>query len=152
MLTSRAKLAPLVRRMALQSLVVRMSSSVGPVAASSQSKHGTESSSNWWQVAVGLCIGATTAASVTLMEPRKPHYPQPKTMGENPTFIQKPPKINQPPPRPDLPTFTREQVAEHCEEDSLWYTFRGAVYDLTPFYDGHPGGAPVRSSEGALNV
>lgn len=51
---------------------------------------------------------------------------------------------NLPPPRPDLPTISLEDVAEHCDEDSLWYTFRGAVYDLTFFINGHPGGTPVR--------
>jgi hypothetical protein len=33
-------------------------------------------------------------------------------------------------------------VNEHCDEESLWYTFRGGVYDLTFFLNGHPGGAP----------
>jgi cytochrome b involved in lipid metabolism len=49
---------------------------------------------------------------------------------------------NQPPPRPDLPTFSLDDVSEHCEEESLWYTFRGGVYDLTFFINGHPGGTP----------
>ena len=31
---------------------------------------------------------------------------------------------NYPPARPDLPTYTMEEVAEHADEDSLWYTFR----------------------------
>jgi Cytochrome b5-like Heme/Steroid binding domain len=51
--------------------------------------------------------------------------------------------LNQPPPRPDLPTISLEEVAEHCDESSLWYTFRGAVYDMTFFLHGHPGGEPV---------
>lgn len=50
--------------------------------------------------------------------------------------------LNQPPQRPDLPIYTMEEVAEHCDEDSLWYTFRGGVYDLTFFINGHPGGSP----------
>lgn len=50
---------------------------------------------------------------------------------------------NDPPPRPDLPTFSMEEVSEHNDLDvGLWYTFRGAVYDLTTFYNGHPGGSP----------
>ena len=49
---------------------------------------------------------------------------------------------NNPPPRPDLPTIPYEEVNEHCDEESLWYTFRGGVYDLTFFLNGHPGGAP----------
>jgi cytochrome b involved in lipid metabolism len=51
--------------------------------------------------------------------------------------------LNQPPPRPDLPTIPLEEVAEHCDESSLWFTFRGAVYDMTFFLHGHPGGEPV---------
>jgi hypothetical protein len=60
------------------------------------------------------------------------------------THVGQAPRINQPPPRPDLPIYTMEEVAEHSEPDSLWYTFRGGVYDMTDFYQGHPGGAPVR--------
>ncbi len=146
MLASKAKVIPMVRRIALQSLFVRFGSSIGSAKRLSHSEQATVSSVNWLRLALGLGLGVTTAASITLMEPRKPHYPQPQSLSENPAVIEKPPRINQPPVRPDLPTFTREEVAEHCEEDSLWYTFRGAVYDLTPFYDGHPGGAPVSSN------
>lgn len=52
------------------------------------------------------------------------------------------PDYNQPPPRPDLPTIPLADVQEHNDESSLWYTFRGAVYDLTSFQQGHPGGLP----------
>ena len=51
---------------------------------------------------------------------------------------------NNPPKRPDLPTIPLEEVAEHNEEGDMWYTFRGAVYDMSFFLNGHPGGAPVR--------
>lgn len=51
---------------------------------------------------------------------------------------------NNPPPRPDLPIYTMEEISEHTEEDSMWFTFRGGVYDMTPFAQGHPGGFPVR--------
>lgn len=100
-------------------------------------------------MAVGMGLGIATAGTVTFMEPHKALYPQPKDMipnGETPVSIENAPKINQPTSRPDLPTFSREEVAEHCDEDSLWYTFRGGVYDLTSFYQGHPGGAPVSST------
>lgn len=50
---------------------------------------------------------------------------------------------NDPPPRPDLPTLTLEDVAEHNNESSMWFTFRGAVYNMTFFIDGHPGGSTV---------
>jgi cytochrome b involved in lipid metabolism len=91
-------------------------------------------------------ISSLTAVSVTMMDARrKSNYPQPPTMVPSPSadVINKKATINSPPPRPDLPIYTREEVAEHCDKDSLWYTFRGAVYDLTQFFEGHPGGAPV---------
>jgi len=50
--------------------------------------------------------------------------------------------INDPPVRDDLPIIPLEEVEEHCDEDSMWFTFRGAVYDLTFFKNGHPGGTP----------
>lgn len=31
---------------------------------------------------------------------------------------------NYPPPRPDLPTYTMEEVSEHADDDSMWFTFR----------------------------
>lgn len=79
---------------------------------------------------IGLCSGAT----LTLMEESKAYgnYVDPKMPG-----------FNQPPPRKDLPIYSLEQVAEHNDEDSMWYTFRGGVYDLTSFINGHPGGTPV---------
>jgi hypothetical protein len=79
---------------------------------------------------LGLCSGTT----LTLMEEKKAYgnYVDPKKPG-----------FNVPPPREDLPIYSLEQVAEHNDEDSLWYTFRGGVYDLTSFINGHPGGTPV---------
>mmetsp|Transcript_17118 Transcript_17118/g.39629 ORF Transcript_17118/g.39629 Transcript_17118/m.39629 type:complete len:233 (-) Transcript_17118:1614-2312(-) len=53
---------------------------------------------------------------------------------------------NKPPPRPDLPTYTMEEVSEHAEEDDMWFTFRGAVYNMTTFSQGHPGGFPVSTA------
>jgi hypothetical protein len=83
-------------------------------------------------------LGAGTAA--TLLEP---HRSRTTVMGVKELF-QKPliKEENDPAPRPDLPTIPLEEVAEHCEEDSLWYTFRGGIYDLTFFINGHPGGTP----------
>jgi cytochrome b involved in lipid metabolism len=94
----------------------------------------------------------TAGTAGTLMEARKkkkkPQYEQPGEMvpRDNSMSIPKGRTINQPLAHPELPVFTREEVSEHCDEDSLWYTFRGAVYDLTAFYEGHPGGAPVSKS------
>lgn len=84
-------------------------------------------------------LGAGTAA--TILEPQRS---QTTIMGKE--LFDKPlikdEDQNAPTPRPDLPTIPLEEVAEHCDEDSLWYTFRGGVYDLTFFINGHPGGTP----------
>ena len=75
---------------------------------------------------------AGAGAGVALMETSYEH--------RKPIPVEDP---NTPEARPDLPTIPLEEVAEHCDEDSLWYTFRGGVYDLTFFINGHPGGTPV---------
>lgn len=40
-------------------------------------------------------------------------------------------------------TFTRDEVAKHTTEDSIWCIIDHRVYDLTDFLDAHPGGAVV---------
>ncbi|ROT41482.1 medium-chain specific acyl-CoA dehydrogenase [Sodiomyces alkalinus F11] len=40
-------------------------------------------------------------------------------------------------------TFTRDEVAKHNNDDSLWTIIDSKVYDLTDFLDAHPGGAAV---------
>jgi hypothetical protein len=131
------------------------------------SKNGGDGrSSSFFGIEVFMALGLSvaTATGVTMLDAPKnqlghpsqprlqqihvPHYPQPKEIQVDqlsPSTIPARPRLNEPPSRPDLPTYTREEVAEHCDEDSLWYTFRGAVYDLTFFYKGHPGGSTVRS-------
>lgn len=92
--------------------------------------------------------GALTANTVTLTEESK-YRSRPEQKYESPRSI--PVKgaeshhadYNDPPTRPDLPTISLEEVREHADEDSMWFTFRGAVYDLTFFKYGHPGGTPV---------
>eukprot|EP00798_Chlamydomonas_sp_ICE-L_P021626 gene21626-28630_t len=54
-----------------------------------------------------------------------------------------------PPPKTDVTaavaanvkTFTMDEVAQHTEEDSVWFVHEGKVYDGTPFLADHPGGA-----------
>jgi fatty acid desaturase/predicted heme/steroid binding protein len=40
----------------------------------------------------------------------------------------------------ELPSFTWQEVAEHCTAESLWVAIHGKVYDITSFLDKHPGG------------
>lgn len=40
-------------------------------------------------------------------------------------------------------TFTREEVAKHNTEDSVWFIVDSKVYDVTDFLDAHPGGEAV---------
>jgi cytochrome b involved in lipid metabolism len=49
---------------------------------------------------------------------------------------------NDPPARPELPIIPLEEIEGHNDEGSMWFIFRGAVYDLTFFKLGHPGGTP----------
>jgi hypothetical protein len=96
-------------------------------------------------VAFGLAMTADNQIKISQLESRKPHRLQQQsgdlTPAERGDHLK--PEYNHPPPRAELPTYTMEEVSEHADEDSLWYTFRGGVYDLTFFAQGHPGGFPV---------
>ena len=73
----------------------------------------------YWAAAAASALGMATAMSLHQQE-------RPAAM-EKAYKISETDQIrssNQPPPRPDLPTYTMEEVAEHADEDSLWYTFR----------------------------
>lgn len=39
--------------------------------------------------------------------------------------------------------FTRDEIAKHTTDDSLWCVIDSVVYDLTDFLDAHPGGESV---------
>ena len=43
----------------------------------------------------------------------------------------------------NLNVFTKAQVAQHNSSKSLWVIIHGKVYDLTKFYETHPGGDEV---------
>ncbi len=48
---------------------------------------------------------------------------------------------NNPRPRSDLPTFTLADLKNHTsDETGYWVSLKGAVYDITEFIHGHPGG------------
>lgn len=40
-------------------------------------------------------------------------------------------------------TFTRDEVAKHNTEDSVWFIIDSKVYDVSEFLDAHPGGEAV---------
>ncbi|KAI1159248.1 acyl-CoA dehydrogenase-like protein [Nemania serpens] len=40
-------------------------------------------------------------------------------------------------------TFTRDEVAKHNTEDSVWFVVDSKVYDVSDFLDAHPGGETV---------
>lgn len=40
-------------------------------------------------------------------------------------------------------TYTREEVAKHNAEDSVWFVIDSVVYDVSDFVDAHPGGEAV---------
>lgn len=113
---------------------------VGVRSLSSQATNSKSSNGTKATAFAGLLLGlAGAGAGVVLLEPKKAAV-KPNAVFERP--LTKPEDPNNPPPRTDLPTIPLDEVAEHCDEDSLWYTFRGAVYDLTFFINGHPGGTP----------
>ena len=44
--------------------------------------------------------------------------------------------------RPELPTFSKEEVSKHKTKDTgIWVTYKDGVYDVTDWVDIHPGGA-----------
>ena len=100
--------------------------------------------------AVTISAAVTTFGTISLMEESPHHNERPTPKYAPPPEVPKydpksnPSKeLNKPPPRPDLPNIPLEEVEEHCDEESMWFIFRGAVYDMTFFKNGHPGGTPV---------
>jgi hypothetical protein len=123
------RLRPALARVAARSLATQ-----APQSKAGSSKAAQDDGIFW---KAGL-LGLLASAGVTTMEAQHS-----TPMEEHPPIHNHPPITNHPPARPDLPTFALEDIAEHCDESSLWYTFRGAVYDMTFFLHGHPGGEPV---------
>ncbi|KAJ3090437.1 hypothetical protein HK102_003759 [Quaeritorhiza haematococci] len=59
-------------------------------------------------------------------------------------------KLSSPPPRPDLPTYSRDEVALHQSKEAggIWVTHGDAVYDITEFVEIHPGGKLIMLAAG----
>ncbi|EPY32850.1 cytochrome b5 [Strigomonas culicis] len=51
--------------------------------------------------------------------------------------------------------FRAEEIAAHNTEESLWFVYKGRVYDVTKFADQHPGGVDtlmgVAGKEGTVD-
>uniref|UniRef100_A0A8R1IXU7 Cytochrome b5 heme-binding domain-containing protein n=1 Tax=Caenorhabditis japonica TaxID=281687 RepID=A0A8R1IXU7_CAEJA len=43
----------------------------------------------------------------------------------------------------NLKEYTRSDVEQHCTHDDLWISFRGKVYNMTPYFNEHPGGLAI---------
>lgn len=48
--------------------------------------------------------------------------------------------------------YTKEEVSQHCTENSLWIIIDNYVYDITSFYKSHPGGLAILLKNGGQNV
>jgi len=132
------------RRVATQhssSATRALASTMAGKTGGDKSSHSSKNNFHGPLAAVGAALlGAMSAGTVTLLE-QKQKLPKQKYTSPNPIPIHGKEShhsdYNDPPPRPDLPTFKLEDVAEHCDESSLWFTFRGAVYDMTFFLNGY---------------
>lgn len=51
-----------------------------------------------------------------------------------------------------LPMIGLDEVLEHKSADSLWVTYNGFVYDVTPFLDKHPGGKDLLLTAGGMDL
>jgi Cytochrome b5-like Heme/Steroid binding domain len=153
------------------SSIVRYQSQIKQIAVRSLSTTGGSSATSRWQwsannnnnsnnnfiislVGVSTFVSLATAlssfdnnnnnnyknTSVSQLEGKQDRHQQSTSTNYNQTATNKQNDMkqnddfNQPSYRPDLPIYSM---------DSLWYTFRGGVYDMTSFVNGHPGGTPV---------
>lgn len=101
-----------------------------PVGFGSGSSGNRGSGASGWLAAGAVAVGALTGAVGLSWFNRTPDS---ELRGVNP------------PSRPDLPTIPLAEVRKHdTRETGMWCTYRGAVYDATPFLDAHPGGTCTR--------
>jgi len=120
------------------------------VGTKSAQDHAGQSSSTVFMAGAAALLGAALGSATVLNEQKHQKRPVPKYPPPEPNPVHDKSThqadYNMPPERPDLPTIPLDEVREHADEDSMWFTFRGAVYDMTFFINGHPGGTPVRLS------
>lgn len=67
--------------------------------------------------------------------------PEPQPMAESMPTAQDTDGEESPatePSRPEIPTFTLEEVARHDHVDDCWLIIRGRVYDVTEYIPRHP--------------
>lgn len=120
-----------LRARTAKAAVRTMATQVGSLSSSSSPSDGRF----WLAAAAGTVLGIAALQQQDNATTAMEKAPQRRGSQIHPN--------NYPPSRPDLPVYTMEEVAEHADEDSMWFTFRGGVYDMTPFAQGHPGGFPV---------
>eukprot|EP01063_Lacrimia_lanifica_P032337 TRINITY_DN550_c3_g1_i1.p1 TRINITY_DN550_c3_g1~~TRINITY_DN550_c3_g1_i1.p1 ORF type:complete len:754 (+),score=323.05 TRINITY_DN550_c3_g1_i1:199-2262(+) len=52
----------------------------------------------------------------------------------------------------ELPLIALEEVAKHKSADSVWVTYEGVVYDVTPFVNNHPGGRDLLLTAAGMDL
>jgi hypothetical protein len=112
-----------VRRLARPSTIRTVTRSLGSEAQAKAAggERNAQGHPHQLLTAIGAFMGlALGGAGVALMEPQKTKTPGPVTPFERSSIPLE--DTNTPPPRPELPTISLEDVAEHCDESSLWYT------------------------------
>eukprot|EP00049_Salpingoeca_infusionum_P013216 m.246811 g.246811 ORF g.246811 m.246811 type:complete len:623 (+) comp15387_c0_seq1:179-2047(+) len=91
---------------------------------------------NAWQILAGALAGAGTLAIMATTSAAH-------TEGDDDA-------LPKPPDRPDLPTFSRDEVARNNDPStSFWVTWQQGVYDVTEFIEQHPGGDKILLAAGA---
>ena len=149
---------PASRRIALRSLASIASQSSSKETASQRYSNTGAKDGKHIVSALAALAGVFSIGTLSVMLEKAPevdettteskgkYQKRPKQKYNPPTPPPLPPpeysELNDPPLRPDLPIIPLKEVKDHNDEDSLWLTFRGAVYDMTFFQHGHPGGAP----------
>ena len=111
------------RRVLLRQLRADTSRLAGRAMASQAQSHSIGSERHAFLATVAVTALGLTAMSLPDQKQQRAAMEKAAAVRKVTTDDQIHPN-NYPPPRPDLPTFTMEEVAEHADEDSLWYTFR----------------------------